>query len=271
MHELLRALPAGAKVLDLGCGAGSFTFAGAPFVVVRADLEREGLQSGNCVQADAARLPFPASCFDLVIANHSLEHFADLAAALREVGRVLKASGVLFVAVPDATTIADRLYRWLARGGGHVNAFASAAQLASDIEHATGLSHAATRTLCTSFCFMNRKNRRARPPKRLFLVGGGTQLSLLLATYFFRLSDRFLHTRMSVYGWALYFGNVAGRLDRRVWTNVCIRCGSGHPSEGLSQAGVVCRRPLVPTYRCPKCGTTNLFTDDAHYAHLGRG
>jgi hypothetical protein len=57
---------------------------------------------------------------------------------------------------------------------------------------------------------------------------------LLLISYLSRLSDRFLHTRLTVYGWALYFGNIATPIDRRPWRNVCIRCGSGHPSAWLS-------------------------------------
>src|SRR5438477_426023 len=116
MHEILRNLPAGARVLDLGCAAGSFASDELPFIVVRIDLERPDTHASHFVQADAARLPFPAACFDAVISNHSLEHFDNLAASLEEIGRVVKPSGALYVAVPDATTISDRLYRWLARG-----------------------------------------------------------------------------------------------------------------------------------------------------------
>jgi ubiquinone/menaquinone biosynthesis C-methylase UbiE len=39
------------------------------------------------VQGDAARLPFADKTFAAVISNHSLEHFDDLAGALREIGR----------------------------------------------------------------------------------------------------------------------------------------------------------------------------------------
>lgn len=77
------------------------------------------------VLADAAALPFASASFDAVVANHSLEHFADLDGALGEIGRVLAPAGALYIAVPDATTFTDRLYRWLARGGGHVNRFSS--------------------------------------------------------------------------------------------------------------------------------------------------
>jgi SAM-dependent methyltransferase len=245
VHELLRSLPAGAWVLDLGCGAGSFVSDQA----VRVDVERESLKGPHGVQADAAALPFPDRCFDVVISNHSLEHFENLAGALAEIGRVVKPEGALYVAVPDARTFCDRLYRWLARGGGHVNAFDSAPDLAARIQRATGLPHVATRTLCTSFSFLNRRNRRAPPPRRLYLLGGGTEVSLLLGSALARLCDRWLHTRLSVYGWAFYFGKIECEIERATWTNVCIRCGSGHPAAAL--------RGRV-FYRCPHCGAPNL-------------
>lgn len=262
MHEILRNLPPGARVLDLGCAGGSFPSGDFPFSAVRIDLERPDTHDPKFVQADAARLPFPAACFDAVISNHSLEHFDNLTASLEEIARVAKPTGSLYVAVPDATTVSDRLYRWLARGGGHVNAFSSATNLALQIERATGLKHIATRTLCASLSCFNRKNRRSRAPRRLILIGGGTQTSLRLLTYLFRLIDRFLRTRLSVYGWAFYFGSIETPIDTRTATNVCIRCGSGHPSTWLLQNRNVHDVFFLPTYRCPTCGTTNLFTHD---------
>ncbi len=54
------------------------------------------------MEADAGSLPFPGEAFDVVIANHCLEHFVNLAPALEEIGRVIKSNGVIFVSVPDA-------------------------------------------------------------------------------------------------------------------------------------------------------------------------
>jgi SAM-dependent methyltransferase len=262
MNELLRDLPPEAVVLDLGCGAGSFDSAAIQFTVVRLDLEPSSARVSNFVQADAARLPFPGGCFDVVISNHSLEHVENLSGTLEEIGRVLKPTGLLYVAVPDATTITDRLYRWLAHGGGHVNPFSSAHELIVKIEHATGKKHAATRTLCSSLSFLN---RRSHPlPRRMLLVGGGTETSLRFWNYLFRLLDRFFGTRFSIYGWALYFGNIKSTIERDTWTNVCIFCGAGHPSVWLLHWKLVSQR-FIPTYHCPSCGTPNLFTDDRHY------
>ena len=204
-----------------------------------------------------------------MISNHSLEHFHDLAGSLAEIGRVLKPTGALCVAVPDASTFCDRLYRWLARGGGHVNPFTSADDLAATIERATHLRHADTRTLCTSLSYLNHKNRfqtwspsapsfgrrRHRPFSHLF-------------TYLARLSDRLFGTRLSVYGWALYFGSLAVPVDTDAWTNVCMRCGSGAQSEWLRHQKLVRRRFFLQVYQLPQLRTTNLFSDDQHYRHF---
>ena len=86
-------------------------------------------------------MPFPAEAFDAIVSNHSLEHFVELEATLREIGRVIKRGGVLYVAVPDASTLTDRIYRWLARGGGHVNAFRAPRDVIDPVEKLTGLPH----------------------------------------------------------------------------------------------------------------------------------
>src|SRR5437588_12023292 len=117
MHEILQNLPPGSRVLDLGSGRGTFDAAAFEGVVtIRVDLERPQAPPPAFIQADASRLPFAAGAFDAVICNHTVEHFVDLDLALKEIGRVVKPSGALFVSVPDASTLADRVYRWLGKG-----------------------------------------------------------------------------------------------------------------------------------------------------------
>jgi SAM-dependent methyltransferase len=47
------------------------------------------------------RLPFPDGTFDVVISNHVVEHVADPDRHLSEIRRVLKASGVCYLATPN--------------------------------------------------------------------------------------------------------------------------------------------------------------------------
>lgn len=217
MHEILRRLPDGARVLDVGSRGGSFRAGQYPVRITRLDLDaRHQTTAVDFVQADASKLPFSSHVFDTVIANHSLEHFERLDDALQELGRVTKGDGSLYIAVPDASTFADRLYRWLARGGGHVNAFRSKEDLIAQIEQHTGLEFRASRVLLTSLAMLNRANRTAPAPRRLALLGGGRESVLRWWSIISRLADRRLHTRLSVYGWALYFGRLDEEVERRL-------------------------------------------------------
>src|SRR5712692_1178481 len=171
MHEILRHLPEGARVLDVGSRSGSFDAAMYPVRTIRVDLDVPvGTITTNFVQADAASLPFASASFAAIVANHSLEHFERLDASLRELGRVVKPGGSIYIAVPDSRTLADRLYRWLASGGGHVNPFSSAGELVALVEQHTGMQLSAKRLLVTSLSFLNRRNRTARAPGKMILL-----------------------------------------------------------------------------------------------------
>lgn len=94
---------AGARLLDLGCGAGhaSFTAAARVAQVVAYDLSAQmlavveqtaaekGLSNIQLQQGVAESLPFEDASFDLVISRYSAHHWHDVGQALREVKRVL--------------------------------------------------------------------------------------------------------------------------------------------------------------------------------------
>jgi SAM-dependent methyltransferase len=264
MRDLLARTAAGSVVLDLGCAAGSFPSAATPATVVRADRSLPSPQpSGLFVCADAAALPFRDGVFTGAVANHSLEHFDNLQCALVEIGRVVKPGGWLFVTVPDAATLSDRLYRWLAKGGGHVNAFRSAGMVSEQIERSTGLRHISTKALCSSFSFLNRRTSPRPRSRRLALLGGGFPWTLFVASWVTRWADRLLGTRLSALGWAFHFGSEPGLdADLSTWRNVCIRCGAGHPAPLLLRNARMTRLAgIIKSYRCPHCGTLNPFFD----------
>lgn len=261
LHEILHNLAAGSIVLDLGCAGGSFDASSTAALVVRADSDSPPRSRGGLfVRCDAGLLPFKEFSFDAIVSNHSLEHFVDLSSALSEIRRVVKPEGALFVSVPDASTLTDRVYRWLYKGGGHVNPFTCDRKLAIEIEAATGLKHVATRLLISSLSFLNRNNCPQPQPRRMLLLGGGHEWTLCAYAWISRRLDRMFPLRTSVYGWAFYFGRVGETVDRSVRVNVCIRCGSGHPSSDLeTKLALGCFR----TFRCSCCGAVNPFLEDA--------
>ena len=105
------------RVLDFGCGAGEFLLrmrergwecAG---VEINAGARDAGRAKGLDVRAALGGAEgFPSARFDYVRANHSLEHVADPAAVLREMWRVLRPGGTLFIGVPTTTSENARLF-----------------------------------------------------------------------------------------------------------------------------------------------------------------
>lgn len=115
-RELLLAhVAAGDRVLDLGCGDGSFAaaLAGAGADVTAADVSGEALRrardrapSARAVRlAEDAPLPFAEDAFDLVWAGETLEHVADVAGLLAELRRVLAWGGALIVTTPNTSRV----------------------------------------------------------------------------------------------------------------------------------------------------------------------
>jgi SAM-dependent methyltransferase len=117
----------GALVLDVGCGLGGKTAwyaeAGAR-QVVGVDLAWDHVRQSarfaaargqearvGIARADAMRLPFAPGTFDVVTANDSMEHFADPAAALAELARVLRPGGRLCLYfTPYRSPLGSHLY-----------------------------------------------------------------------------------------------------------------------------------------------------------------
>jgi SAM-dependent methyltransferase len=270
MYEILRCLPADARVLDLGCGSGSFEIREPAATVIGCDLDRRrtGTHLGRFISCDARKLPFGARTFNAVILNHSLEHFEYPEAVLTEIRRVIRRPGYLYIAVPDASSITDHLYRWLARGGGHVNRFSNLESLVQLIERETGLLKVSSRLLFSSFTFLNRLNGSRGFGRRIYLFGGGSEWFLRLVMFSLRKIDEFAGTRTSIYGWALWFGSNID-VQTQPWSNVCIRCGSGHRSETLIESGNI-RRGIFGWrfFRCPACDAKNYLTDDRAYVSM---
>jgi len=105
------AAPAGARVLEVGCGPGRLSIRLArqhgldvtgldldPAMIGRARANAAHPGNGgdrwpSFLIGDVAALAFPDGSFDLVVSTLSMHHWADPAAGLAEIGRVLRPGG----------------------------------------------------------------------------------------------------------------------------------------------------------------------------------
>jgi 2-polyprenyl-3-methyl-5-hydroxy-6-metoxy-1,4-benzoquinol methylase len=107
---LFEYAPAGARVLDVGCGEGWFTaaLARAGREAVGIDVAQEPLrrarerEPGLDLRLVPAEGPWPLAdaSFDAVWAGETIEHVADTAGWLSEVRRVLRSGGALVLSTP---------------------------------------------------------------------------------------------------------------------------------------------------------------------------
>lgn len=71
---------------------------------VPVDLQPENFSFVQCIQADVLALPFEDGHFEVIISNHVMEHIPDDETFLRELRRVLKPGGQIFLTFPYDTT-----------------------------------------------------------------------------------------------------------------------------------------------------------------------
>ena len=115
--------PGDHSLLDIGCGLSFMLEA------LRQDFRRvRGLELSepqrtyaqetlglDVVDGEASVIPLGDECENVVVLWHVLEHLLDPPASLREVHRVLKPGGLLFIATPNPESLTARLIgkRWI--------------------------------------------------------------------------------------------------------------------------------------------------------------
>lgn len=99
---------AGGRLLDIGCGNGKFLLRmrelgwqcrGLDFSAEAVAACR--LHGLEVTQGDLASAAFPDNSFDVVTARHLIEHVPDPLALLREIARILKPGGSLYIETPN--------------------------------------------------------------------------------------------------------------------------------------------------------------------------
>lgn len=117
----------GKRVLEVACGRGGFArllasrgaiVCGADFSGAALDFARRNVSDSSHVsfaQADAQKLPFASEAFDVVISCETIEHLPDPVQALRQMGRVCRGGGLLYLTTPNYAN-ANGLYYLYARG-----------------------------------------------------------------------------------------------------------------------------------------------------------
>ena len=106
--DVAAGIPAGTRVLDVGCGPGHLSIRLAdlglevtgldldPAMIERARAnatEADGIIRPSFVVGDASALPFPDASFDVAVSTFSVHHWAEPATGLAEIGRVLRPGG----------------------------------------------------------------------------------------------------------------------------------------------------------------------------------
>ena len=120
------------QALDIATGGGHTALAVAPHVAkitvsdltptmletARTFILSQGVTNAVFVEAEAEHLPFPDASFDRVTCRIAPHHFPDIAQAVREVGRVLKAGG-LFLLIdniapsdPELDLFMNKIEKW---------------------------------------------------------------------------------------------------------------------------------------------------------------
>ena len=107
---------AGLRILEVACGRGGFVrhLAGAGAHVTGCDFSAAALHATRLklcndgqpppvtlVQGDAQSLPFAGNSFDILVSCETIEHLPEVQSALREMFRVTRPGGKLFLTTPN--------------------------------------------------------------------------------------------------------------------------------------------------------------------------
>ena len=111
MDNILITLTPSQIAIDLGCGGGSFHYASYQCRIIGIDIDIDpksayrDAQRVQYIRSRATEIPLTDRSVDAIICNHTFEHFPHYKIVLREVDRVLKDPGALYIAIPNGTDL----------------------------------------------------------------------------------------------------------------------------------------------------------------------
>ncbi len=125
IHWTIRKRKLGPRILDIGCGKGymlgrlqqlGYEAYGTQVSSSAMQFSKEKLGLNRIFHGDLGEAKYTDQFFDFISIYHVLEHLADPAQQLREVHRILKSGGLLYVEVPNAGSLSARWLKnhWLA-------------------------------------------------------------------------------------------------------------------------------------------------------------
>jgi SAM-dependent methyltransferase len=116
VHYVRSVAQPGATILDYGCGAGTMVrmLRAAGYDAYGVDIRWEGADAIDLGDAgtlrsfeEGGRLPFGTDRFDVVVSNQVFEHVVPMEAAVREIERVLKPTGVMYHHFPSREVLRE--------------------------------------------------------------------------------------------------------------------------------------------------------------------
>ena len=111
--QFFRSVTPSSRILDLGCGSGDN---GTLLRSIKEDIEVHGVDilpknlvppfyTYRCIDLDKEGLPYPDNYFDAVVFTHVIEHLQSPFELGKEISRVLKKQGQIYVETPNWTSV----------------------------------------------------------------------------------------------------------------------------------------------------------------------
>jgi len=258
-HEVLETLSPDSKVLDGGCGSGSFSYHKFPHLKIKAvdiavpDTLDNFPNNVEFLISSLSNLPFENNFFDFIIFNWVLEHVLSPEVVLSEAYRVLKDGGLLYASIPMGDSFQDRFYRFLLKGGGHIQRFTCESFMA--MAYSAGFMLLSFCEWPTGYAWVKnlKFHKNVRGKWLVFFLEKltGKEFNYLWIRVVYSIAKIFGKDLMAK-GNMIFLFSKTDKVRFRYITHGCQNCGSG---------AFICSDFYKGKsgWECPSCGKINIF------------